>query len=73
MLADLLEPAVTVVAQEPTEIGRAAARRVFDRLAEPGLPATRIVLPVRLLQRGSGELRPELSRADSGTRTGGPA
>lgn len=61
VLADLLEPAVTVVAQDPTEIGRAAARRVFDRLAEPGLPATRIVLPVRLLQRGSGEIRPELS------------
>src|SRR5919202_1479547 len=32
MLADLLDPGVTVVAQDPTRIGTLAAERLFSRL-----------------------------------------
>lgn len=58
MLADLIEPAVTVVAQDPSAIGRTAAERVFARLAEPELPVQEFVLPTRLVTRGSGEIPP---------------
>ena len=57
-LADLLHPGLTVVAQEPAEMGRIAAELLFRRLAgERGL-AQRIELPTRLIKRGSGELLP---------------
>ncbi|MBB4936938.1 LacI family transcriptional regulator [Streptosporangium album] len=57
-LADLLVPGVTVVAQDPSRLGRTAAELLFRRIdGEPG-PARRIELPTRLIPRGSGELRP---------------
>ena len=57
-LADLLSPGLTVVAQEPAEMGRIAAELLFRRLAgERGL-AQRIELATRLIKRGSGELPP---------------
>ncbi|GGM79250.1 LacI family DNA-binding transcriptional regulator [Dactylosporangium sucinum] len=56
-LADLLEPAVTVVAQDPSTMGRVAASLVFRRLdGETWDPTTHLV-PTRLVTRGSGELR----------------
>lgn len=55
-LADLLDPPVTVVRQEPYEIGRAAAELAFARLADPDRPVETRVLPTRLVVRGSGEL-----------------
>lgn len=58
VLADLLDPAVTVVAQDPGEIGRAAAERIFARLDDPALPAEWITVPTRLVVRGSGEIPP---------------
>jgi DNA-binding LacI/PurR family transcriptional regulator len=57
-LADLLEPGVTVVAQNPQEIGRIAALRVFARLDGDDSPAARTVVPTRLIARGSGEIEP---------------
>ncbi|MFI1109862.1 MULTISPECIES: LacI family DNA-binding transcriptional regulator [Streptomyces] len=57
-LADLLSPAVTVVAQDSAQIGRTAAERLFRRLGGTPLEAERIELPVRLIARGSGELPP---------------
>lgn len=57
-LADLLDPPVTVVAQDPGRMGRAAAERVFARLDDPALPPERITVPTRLVVRGSGEVRP---------------
>lgn len=57
-LADLLDPAVTVVAQDPVAIGRTAAERVFARLEDPSLTPTEVVLPTRLVVRGSGEILP---------------
>jgi LacI family transcriptional regulator len=57
-LADLVDPPVTVIAQDAAELGRRAAERLFARLAgDMGPPATQ-VLPTRLIARGSGEVRP---------------
>lgn len=58
-LADLLTPGITVVAQDPAEMGRIAAELLFRRLAGEGGPAQRIELPTRLITRGSGELPPD--------------
>ncbi|WP_366941420.1 LacI family DNA-binding transcriptional regulator [uncultured Microbacterium sp.] len=58
-LADLMEPGISVVAQRPAELGRIAAERLFAsldsgrRLAPEG-----VVVPVDLIPRGSGEIRP---------------
>jgi LacI family transcriptional regulator len=57
-LADLLEPGVTVVAQDPLALGRAAAHLLFRRLDGDASPWQRLVLPVELVTRGSGELLP---------------
>ncbi len=58
-LADLLTPGVTVVAQNPAEMGRRAAELLFGRLAGTRGPAQYIELGTRLIVRGSGEIPPE--------------
>jgi LacI family transcriptional regulator len=58
LLADLLDPAVTVVAQDPREIGHVAAQILFRRMEDATLPAERHVIPSRLVVRGSGEIPP---------------
>jgi LacI family transcriptional regulator len=55
-LADLVDPGITVVAQDPTEIGRRAAQRLFDRLHGNEAPPSVHVVATQLVQRGSGEL-----------------
>jgi len=55
-LADLLR--VTVVAQDPAELGRQAADLLFQRMDGDSAPSRRIVVPTCLVQRGSGELSP---------------
>lgn len=55
-LADLVRPGLTVLAQDPTAMGRTAAELLFARLAGDTSPARTTVVPTRLLQRGSGEL-----------------
>ncbi|MFI1972364.1 LacI family transcriptional regulator [Streptomyces cinnamoneus] len=57
-LADLLSPAVTVVAQDPARLGRTAARLLFRRLEGVEGAPRRVELPTRLVPRGSGELPP---------------
>jgi LacI family transcriptional regulator len=57
-LADLLEPAVTVVAQDPTTMGRTAARALFDRINGADDPPREFWIPTRLIPRGSGEIPP---------------
>lgn len=56
VLAGALEPAVTVVAQDPAALGRTAAELLFSRLDGDTSPFRRIVLPTTLIKRGSGEL-----------------
>ncbi len=58
-LADLLTPGVTVVAQNPAEMGRRAAELLFGRLAGTRGPAQYIELGTQLIVRGSGEIPPE--------------
>jgi LacI family transcriptional regulator len=53
-MADMLEPAMTVIDQDPYALGTLAAQRVFDRLAHPGRRyRRRTVLPVALVERTS--------------------
>ncbi|MFL6126944.1 LacI family DNA-binding transcriptional regulator [Actinophytocola sp.] len=54
-LADLLDPPVTVVSLDPAELGKAAAELLFARMDGDREPPRRIVLPARLIPRGSGE------------------
>jgi LacI family transcriptional regulator len=58
LLADLLEPGLTVVAQDPSAIGHMAATRLFARIDGDQSPARTVVVPTRLIARGSGELPP---------------
>jgi LacI family transcriptional regulator len=62
-LADMLDPAVSVVAQDPQALGRAAADQLFRRLDGDTSPAVQEVLPVTLIARGSGEIAPRASTA----------
>jgi LacI family transcriptional regulator len=57
-LADLLDPGVTVVAQDPAAIGRLAAETLFRRLDGDRSPSIVQVVPTRLIVRGSGEIAP---------------
>ncbi len=58
LLADLLDPGVTVMAQDPTQIGTLAAERLFARMDHDAGPEETLVVPARLLVRGSGEIPP---------------
>jgi LacI family transcriptional regulator len=57
-LADMLDPAISVVAQDPQAIGRAAADQLFRRLDRDAARAVHQVIPVTLIARGSGEILP---------------
>jgi LacI family transcriptional regulator len=56
MLADVVRPGLTVVAQHPVQIGRAAAELLFARLDGDDGPSRTVAVPVELIARGSGEL-----------------
>ena len=56
--AESLAPPVTAIYQDPRRMGRQAADLLFDRINGDTSPARRILLPVRLIVRGSGELPP---------------
>lgn len=53
--ADLLDPGVTVVAQDTAGLGRLAAQRLLARLDGDDSPAAVHRVPVQLIARGSGE------------------
>jgi LacI family transcriptional regulator len=54
--ADLLDPPVTVVAQDPARMGRTAAVALFERIDGYDGDAREIRIPTTLIPRGSGEL-----------------
>ena len=55
-LAAVLQPGITVMAQDPAAVGREAVVRLFDRMnGDQSAPAVRTI-PTRLITRGSGEL-----------------
>jgi len=61
-LADLLEPAITVIAQDPVLIGTTAARALFQRIDGDTQPPREFWIPTVLIRRGSGELPPARNR-----------
>jgi LacI family transcriptional regulator len=58
-MAELLDPGITVIAQNPRGIGRIAVERVFAGLDGIWTRAITTVVPTTLIARGSGELRPQ--------------
>ncbi len=57
-LFDLLDPGVTVVAQDPAGMGTVAAELLFRRLQGESTGKQTVLLKTSLIERGSGELRP---------------
>lgn len=55
--ADLIDPPVTVISHDIEEIGRTAARLLFERMAGRSPAPGRTLLPTKLICRGSGEIR----------------
>ena len=55
-LGDVVRPGITVVRQDPPEMGRRAAERLFERLDGYAGPGRREVVPVKVVRRASGEL-----------------
>src|SRR6202171_1049762 len=58
LLADLLEPGITVIAQDPAAIGRLAAQVLFRRLDGDRSPSEHHVILTRMIARGSGAIKP---------------
>lgn len=56
LLADLLDPGITVIAQDPARIGQVAAEVLLRRLDGDRSPTASHVVPTRLIPRGSGEI-----------------
>lgn len=57
-MADALTPGITVVDHDAASIGRAAADRMIERLADPSRRPEHLRLDAAIIERGSGELRP---------------
>lgn len=55
-LADIIVPGITVVAQDPREMGQLAMELLYRRLDGDRSPAQTITLRTSLIARGSGEL-----------------
>ncbi len=58
LLADMLDPGITVIAQDPAAMGTAAAELLFSRLDGDRPPTVHRIIPTRLIARGSGEIGP---------------
>jgi LacI family transcriptional regulator len=59
-MADVVEPGLTVVPQQPAELGRIAAELLLDRIGGDRRPAQRVILSNDLVVRGSGEIEPAM-------------
>jgi len=57
-MADVLDPGVTVVAQQARRMGGIAAEVLFDRMDGSTEPPRSLVVPTTLIPRGSGEIPP---------------
>ncbi|RAG84025.1 LacI family transcriptional regulator [Streptacidiphilus pinicola] len=62
-LADILEPGISVIAQDADALGRIAAQVLFSRLDGDTSATRTMTVPTRLIPRGSGELTPRSVRA----------
>jgi LacI family transcriptional regulator len=56
--ADIIDPAITVVPQDPKDLGEKAAQLLFGRIDGNRQPGTRLIVDRPLIERGSGEILP---------------
>jgi LacI family transcriptional regulator len=56
VLGNLVEPGITVVAQDPYALGRHAGQLLFSRLRDGRTEPQTVVVPTKLIARGSGEI-----------------
>jgi LacI family transcriptional regulator len=61
-LADLLEPGITVIAQDPASIGKLGTEILFQRIHGDTSPVKEHVVPTRLIERDSGAIPPPDAR-----------
>jgi LacI family transcriptional regulator len=54
--ADLVEPGLTVVTQDPMQMGHIAAHILMRRILGDDVPPENALLPTTLIERGSGEI-----------------
>ena len=66
LLADVLDPGVTVITQDVRRLGRLAAELLFARLDGDVSPPQTHVVPTGIVMRGSGEIRPAAVSIASG-------
>ena len=66
LLADVLDPGVTVITQDVRRLGRLAAELLFTRLDGDVSPPQTHTVPTGMVMRGSGEIRPAPVSAASG-------
>lgn len=59
-MADLLEPGITVLAQDAAKVGTYAAECAFRRLDGDTESPRTVIVPAQLIIRGSGEITPQL-------------
>ncbi|THG34592.1 LacI family transcriptional regulator [Glaciibacter flavus] len=55
-LGDVLDPAITVIAQDPAAMGQLAAELLLRRVSGDERPTQHVRLETRLIARGSGEM-----------------
>ncbi|KQX08559.1 MULTISPECIES: LacI family DNA-binding transcriptional regulator [unclassified Leifsonia] len=55
-LSDVLDPGITVIAQDPAAMGQLAAELLLRRVSGDDRPTQHIQLETRLIERGSGEI-----------------
>lgn len=55
-LADLVDPGISVIAQDPVEVGRRAAEKLLEQLGGAETTRAEIRVPTTLIARGSGEI-----------------
>jgi LacI family transcriptional regulator len=57
-LAELVDPGISVIAQDPPALGTLAAEILLHRIREPHGAPEAVEVPTRLITRGSGEIPP---------------
>jgi LacI family transcriptional regulator len=60
---DLFNPPLSVMRQDPVQIGRLAAERLFARIDNDTSLPQQIIVPAELVARGSGEIRHKHGRS----------
>jgi LacI family transcriptional regulator len=61
VLADMVEPAITVIRQDPSALGRQAGELLFSQLDGFDHETRLVVVPTELVARGSGEIAPAMA------------